>query len=118
MWSLLVVLPHILALILPLQSSDPMSQNETEEQKRERLRKQLNETHKWPCDFTFKFIVPAEGDGEEQLKATFSGDARFSSRASRNGRYVAFTIVDRVHSAEDVFTRYEGAAVIPGVISL
>lgn len=95
-----------------------MSQNETEEQKRERLRKQLDDTHTWPCDFTFKFIVPAEGGGDAQLQATFSDKARFSTRASRNGRYSAFTIVDRVHSAEDVFSRYEAAAVIPGIISL
>lgn len=95
-----------------------MSQNETEAQKRERLRRQLDETHTWPCDFTFKFIVPAEGSGEEQLKATFSEEARFSTRASRNGRYAAFTIVDRVHSAEDVFVRYEAASRIPGIISL
>ena len=95
-----------------------MSQKETEEAKRERLRKQLDDTHSWPCDFTFKFIVSTDTEGEAALKDIFASSASFSSRASRNGRYTAFTIVDRVHSAEEVFTRYESAAHIPGIISL
>ena len=57
-------------------------------------------------------------DGEQALKAIFSEAAKFSSRASRNGRYTAFTIADRVTSAESVFERYEAAAQIPGIISL
>ena len=41
-----------------------MSQNETEVAKRERLRKQLDDTHTWPCEFTFKFIVASDEEGE------------------------------------------------------
>lgn len=95
-----------------------MSQNETEAAKRERLRKQLDDTHTWPCEFSFKFIVASEEEGEAALKAIFSDAATFSSRASRNGRYTAFTIADQVNSAEEVFIRYEAAAKIPGIISL
>lgn len=95
-----------------------MSQYETEAAKRERLRKQLDDTHAWPCDFTFKFIVSSIEDGESKLKDIFSNSAKFSTRASRNGRYTAYTIADRVNSAEEVFTRYEAAAQIPGIISL
>ena len=95
-----------------------MNQHETEAAKRERLRKQLDDTHAWPCEFTFKFIVSSDEGGEAALKAIFSDGAKFSSRASRNGRYTAFTIADRVTSAESVFERYEAAAKIPGIISL
>ncbi|MGB1122540.1 MAG: DUF493 family protein [Flavobacteriales bacterium] len=95
-----------------------MSQHETEAAKRDRLRKQLDDTHAWPCEFTFKFIVSSDEDAEAALKAIFSASAKFSSRASRNGRYTAFTIADRVTSAESVFERYEAAAKIPGIISL
>lgn len=105
-------------VLLQRSKQHRMSQNETEAEKRDRLRKQLNETHTWPCTFTFKFIVPSDGDGEERLKAIFSPSARFSNRPSRNGRFVAFTIADQVGSAEDVFERYESAAAIPGIISL
>jgi hypothetical protein len=31
---------------------------------------------------------------------------------------MAFTIADQVNSAEEIFTRYEAAAKIPGIISL
>ena len=95
-----------------------MSQHETEAAKRERLRKQLDDTHEWPCVFTFKFIVSSDEGGEQALKPIFSEAAKFSSRASRNGRYTAFTIADQVTSAESVFERYEAAAQIPGIISL
>ena len=95
-----------------------MSQHETDAAKRKRLRKQLDDTHKWPCEFTFKFIVSSDEGGEEALKAIFSETAKFNSRASRNGRYTAFTIADQVTSAESVFERYEAAARIPGIISL
>jgi len=95
-----------------------MSQHETEAAKRERLRKQLDDTHAWPCEFTFKFIISSDENGETALKAIFSEAAKFSSRASRNGRYTAFTIADWVTSAESVFERYEAAAKIPGIISL
>ena len=48
-----------------------MSQHETEAAKRERLRKQLDDTHAWPCEFTFKFIVSSHEGGEAALKAIF-----------------------------------------------
>jgi uncharacterized protein len=95
-----------------------MSNSESAAEKRERLRKQLDDTHRWPSAFSFKFIVPNEGEGEARLKEVFSKDASFRARPSRNGRYIAFTIEERVHSAEEVFERYEAAADIPGVISL
>ena len=95
-----------------------MTESESPAAKRERLRKQLDDTHTWPCSFRFKFIVPNEGDGESQLRSIFSEDASFQPRPSRNGKYVAWTIEDRVASAEDVFRCYEAAAAIPGVISL
>ena len=80
-----------------------MQQDETPEERKERLRKQLNETHTWPCSFSFKFIVPTDGDGEEQLRAIFSASSNFSSRPSRNGRYTAHTITKLVHKADEVF---------------
>lgn len=95
-----------------------MSITETEEQKRKRLRKQLDDTHQWPCSFSFKFILPANERAVAALKSIFSDLAQFSERPSRNGNYTAFTIVETVGSAEDVFARYESASAIKGIISL
>ena len=91
---------------------------ETEEQKRKRLEKQLDDTHNWPCPFSFKFILPANEASIAALKAIFTSSAQFSERPSRKGNYTAYTIIETVGSAEDVFMRYESAARIEGIISL
>jgi putative lipoic acid-binding regulatory protein len=91
---------------------------ETEEQKRKRLQNQLDATHRWPCSFSFKFILPANPSSIAALKGMFSEAAQFSERPSRKGNYTAFTIVETVGSAQDVFARYEAAAAIEGIISL
>ena len=52
------------------------------------------------------------------IEVDFSDLAQFSERPSRNGNYTAFTIVETVGSAEDVFARYETASAIKGIIAL
>ena len=85
---------------------------------RERMRKQLDETHKWPCEFMFKFIVPKGNENEAALRAIFGLKAKLNMKESSTGKYKSFTILDRVQNADEVFSRYEAAAQIPGIISL
>jgi len=85
---------------------------------RERMRKQLDETHKWPCDYMFKFIVPKGNENEAALRAIFGLKAKLNMKESSTGKYKSFTILDRVQNADEVFSRYEAAAQIPGIISL
>ena len=85
---------------------------------RERMRKQLDETHKWPCDFMFKFIVPNGNENEAALRAIFGLKAKLNMKESSTGKYKSFTILDRVKNADEVFLRYKAAAEIPGIISL
>ena len=87
-------------------------------QDRERMRKQLNETHTWPCEFMFKFIVPKGNENEASLRAIFGLKSKFKLRDSKTGKYRSFTIVAKVSDADEVFSRYEAAAKIPGIISL
>jgi len=84
----------------------------------ERMRKQLDATHTWPCEFMFKFIVPKGNENEAALRAIFGLKAKLQMKESSTGKYKAFTILDRVKSADEVFLRYEAAAQIPGIISL
>jgi|TARA_B110000196_G_C20641707_1_gene428787 putative lipoic acid-binding regulatory protein len=84
----------------------------------ERMRKQLDATHTWPCEFMFKFIVPKGNENEAALRAIFGLKAKLSMKKSSTGKYKSFTIRDRVESADEVFARYEAAAQIPGIISL
>ena len=95
-----------------------MQGNETESDKRERLRKQLDAFHQWPSDFTFKFILPTKPESLEQLKSEFGNSARFKERLSKKGNYSSITIAENLPSAEAVFERYEAAGKIEGIISL
>ena len=85
---------------------------------RERMRAQLNETHQWPCEFMFKFIVPRGNENQAALRAIFGLKAKMKMRESSTGKYKSFTILDSVKNADAVFDRYEAAAKIPGVIAL
>ena len=87
-------------------------------QDRERMRKQLNVTHTWPCEFMFKFIVPKGNENEAALRAIFGLRSKFKKRDSKTGKYRSFTILHTVESADEVFSRYEAAAKIPGIISM
>ena len=82
------------------------------------MRKQLDETHDWPCDFMFKFIMPKANENEAALRAIFGLKAKFKMKDSKTGKYRSFTVVDNVDSADAVFVRYEAASKIPGIISL
>ena len=82
------------------------------------MRKQLNETHYWPCDFMFKFIVPKGNENEAALRVIFGMKSKFRMKDSKTGKYRSFTIVDRVDGPDAIFARYEAAAKIPGIISL
>lgn len=95
-----------------------MSWEQPKESDRERMRRQLDETHTWPCDFMFKFIVPKGNENEAALRAIFGLKAKFKFKDSKTGKYRSFTIVDKVDGADAVFARYEAAAKIPGIISL
>jgi hypothetical protein len=88
------------------------------ESERARMRAQLNETHQWPCDFMFKFIVPKGNENEAALRAIFGFKSKMKMRESSTGKYKSFTILDKVRSADEVFNRYEAASKIPGVIAL
>jgi putative lipoic acid-binding regulatory protein len=85
---------------------------------RERMRTQLNETHKWPCDFMFKFIVPKGNENEAALRAIFGLKSKMKMRESSTGKYRSFTILVKVTGADEVFDRYEAAAKITGIIAL
>lgn len=95
-----------------------MNKEETPEERRERLRKQLDAFHDWPSAFTFKFVLPNDPARIAELKAHFGVGAEVSERHSRNGNYISFTIREVLPSAEHVFLRYEAAGQIEGIMSL
>ena len=75
----------------------------------------LKEHHEWPCDYTFKFIVPvaSEQDLENILK-----DHEISKKNSTKGNYLSVTSKKTMNSEEEVMKVYEAVSQIEGVISL
>lgn len=79
------------------------------------LQVKLDEFHQWPCRFMFKFIVPQEKTDE--LTAFFAGKP-FTTRSSKNERFVSFTAELEMPSSEEVITFYREAGKIEGLIAL
>jgi len=79
------------------------------------LKIKLDEYHQWPCRFMFKFIVP-EQKTEEMI--AFLAGRPFTTRPSKNGRYVSFTAELEMQSSEEVIILYREAAKIEGIIAL
>ena len=71
--------------VLFLASQVPGIMTPQDDEKREQLRQQLNDTHTWPCVFGFKFIVPAKPENEASLRAIFGTKAAFQVRESSRG---------------------------------
>jgi len=91
--------------------------SETPEERRDRLRDQLNAFYEWPTAFTFKFVLPHDPGRIEQLKSLFGVAAEFRTNLSRNGNYIAFTVTEVLPGPDHVFSRYEEAAKIEGILS-
>jgi uncharacterized protein len=79
------------------------------------LQAKLDEFYTFPCPYVFKFIAPMARIDE--LTALFK-DRPFTTRYSKNARYVSFTGEWEVGSSEEVISLYRQAAEIKGVIAL
>ena len=77
----------------------------------------LNAHYTWPCDYSFKFIVPK--DRVERLMTTFASTFQSTSqRKSSKGSYISVTATAKVKSAQDVLQIYKTAKSIDGLIAL
>ena len=86
-----------------------------EDKKIEQIKKLLNDQHKWPCEYMFKFIVPQ--NKEQEVRNIFPYEnvkLNFSSR----GKYVSITVYLFMESAEAVLQVYDTASKIEGLIAL
>jgi len=83
-----------------------------------RLRDRLNEIHRWPSVYMFKFILPSDENRITDLKLIFGESAEFRERLSAQGNYTSVTVFEMMLDANSIFERYRAASVIEGVISL
>jgi len=79
------------------------------------FREKLDAEHKWPCDYMFKFAVPAAKVAE--FMALFPGE-QLQSRPSKAGNYTSFTYRKRMNSADEVITIYQATGAVEGLIAL
>lgn len=89
-----------------------------DEEQIERLRARLNEVHRWPSIFMFKFILPTDVVKVAQLKVIFGESAEFKERLSSQGNYTSVTVREMMLGADAIFERYRLASTIEGIISL
>lgn len=86
-----------------------------EQESQSEFEKLLNAEHRWPCDFVFKFVIPL--DKRAELTELFP-DQKFSETPSSGGKYIAFTMVSKMNSSEEVLRVYHRASRIQGLIAL
>jgi hypothetical protein len=79
------------------------------------FKEKLDEVHRWPSVYMFKFIVPA--GKEKELKELFAREVT-SVRLSRQGRYSSLTMSLMMDSSDSVIAVYRRAAQVQGLIAL
>ena len=83
-----------------------------------KLEKQLEEHHKFPSTYLFKFIIPNNPRSIALAEELFSSKAVITFRESKTGKYVSVTGKDKMPSAESVIETYKMAEKIEGLMSL
>lgn len=75
----------------------------------------LEQSHDFPTDYTFKFIVPTPNlpDLEKAI-----GSGGLTLKPSRNGNYISVTLTMMCQDPGEVVAYYERAASVDGIISL
>ena len=79
------------------------------------FKEKLDEEHKWPADYMFKFIVPQ--DKEQEIYNIFPKE-NWTSRSTKSGTYVSYTTTVKMNSSDEVIDVYERAHAISGIIAL
>lgn len=84
-----------------------------------KLKEQLNDTTKFPADYLYKFIVPADGNQVTEVQDLFNNaGAIINTKKSKTGKYISVSIRLKVSSADEVISYYKKAESIEGIISL
>mgnify|MGYP000467260478 CR=1 FL=1 len=79
----------------------------------------LNATTKFPTEYLYKFIVPANGNQEVEVKELFKNkSAKVIATKSKTGKYVSLSIRVKMTSSNEVISYYKKAENIEGIISL
>ena len=76
----------------------------------------LEDEYDFPCEYTFKFIVPV-GSQDELLRVIGEG-YEITTRPSKKGKYVSFTAIKTFNNANEIIDVYVSVEIVPGVMAL
>ncbi len=79
------------------------------------FKQRLDEEHHWPAVYMFKFVVPR--DKEQDVLDLFP-EENLTSKISKKGKYISFTLQKVMQSSDQVIEIYEEAHKIEGIIAL
>lgn len=97
--------------------------NEKNEQTEEfytRLKNELEKTtDKWPTEYLYKFIVPADEAKIAFIEKAFNNmGAVITNNKSKSGKYSSLSINVVMPSADAIIEKYQEVSTIEGIISL
>lgn len=80
-----------------------------------KLKELLAVNNKWPCDYTFKFIVPTQN--LEELKRLFA-EEKVILKPSKNGTYTSLSVTKKERDPDSVIVTYQAVSHIKNLIML
>lgn len=83
------------------------------------LKEKLEQTHDFPEDYLYKFIVTNDQAKLTEIYRVFDGtNFTMTNRDSKNGKYTAISINAFVLDADQVIKIYKEVGIIEGIIML
>ena len=79
------------------------------------FKEKLDLEHQWPSVYMFKFIVPKN---LKNVIPEMFPDENISTRESKEGNYISYTIEIMMKSSDEVISIYEEVHKIEGIIAL
>lgn len=84
-----------------------------------KLKNSLDETTKFPSEYLYKFIIPADAEKLKQIQDVFNdGGAVITTKPSKTGKYTSVSINMNMKSSDAIIAKYVEVGKIKGVISL
>jgi uncharacterized protein len=85
-----------------------------------RLKDELERTtEKWPLEYLYKFIVPADESKVKQVEQAFDQTgAVIKTNTSKTGKYISVSVNVVMPSSDAIIEKYQQVSTIEGIISL
>ena len=84
-----------------------------------KLKKQLDETTKFPTEYLYKFIVTNDANRVNEVEEIFENtDANIQKKMSKTGKYTSVSISIVLPNSDTVIAYYKKAENIKEIISL